>query len=408
MVMGYTKQAISGFGWNSFLRAATMGLTILKISVLARLLSPDDFGLFSLVVIALGITEAVTQTGINVTIVQSKQSVKYFLNTAWVIAIFRGLIIGSAMVLLGLFMRGYYDQPQLAILIGLAALVPVIKGFINPAIVSMHKELRFFRDSAYHLSLAIVEVGAAVALGIILQSVLALIIALIIAAVFEVTISFVLFKDRPQFEYLPSRGKLILENAKGLTLSAALNYFHENCDDFILGKILGVHSLGLYHNGYALAHKSNYEPAKAIVHSTFPVYTKIVSDRDRLKRGFLRSLFATCCLITLTSLPLLIAPEFFVNLLLGGQWLEIVPIVRLLVLAGVLQSISIVIYNLFIAKSAYRLMNLHLALSVVILVILLLILPEKYGILGGGMAIFLSRLVTAPLLLFGTIRILKL
>lgn len=384
-----------------------MGLTVLKISVLARLLSPDDFGLFSLVVIALGLTEAVTQTGINVTIVQSKQSIKYFLNTAWVIAILRGLIIGTVMVVLGLFMQNYYDQPDLSFLVGLTALVPVIKGFINPAIVSLHKELRFFRDSLYHLSLAVVEVSFAIALGMILQSVMALILALIATAIFEVVISFLLFKDRPQFEYLPSRGKLILQNAKGLTLSAGLSYIHENIDDFILGKVVGVHNLGLYHNGYALAHKSSYEPAKAIVHSTFPVYTKIAGDSERLRRGFLRSLFATCCLVFLTSLPLLIAPDFFVNLLLGEQWLEVIPVVRWLVLAGILQSISIVIYNLFLAKSAYTFMNLHLFLSVVILIGLLLVLPERYGVLGGGMAVFFSRFFTAPLLFIGTIKVLN-
>lgn len=405
--MGYTKQAISGFGWNSFLRVTTMGLTIAKISVLARILSPSDFGLFSLIVIALGITDAVTQTGINVTIVQSKQSIKYFLNTAWVIAIIRGLIIGSVMVLIGLFMQNYYSQPQLAILVGLSALIPIIKGFINPAIITMHKELRFFRDSAYHLSLVIVETVTAIILGIIMQSVLALILALIFAAFFEVVISFILFKHRPQFEYLPSRGKIILANAKGLTLSAGLSYIHENIDDFLLGKIIGIRNLGLYHNAYALAHKANYEPAKAIVHSTFPVLTKIVNDEDRLRKGFFKAFSATCLIVALTSLPLLILPEFFVNLILGRQWLEIIPAVKWLVLAGGLQSLSIVIYNLFITKKAYAMMNLHLIISIIILLVLLLILPERMGIEGGGLAVFLSRLISAPILIFGIVRLIK-
>lgn len=405
--MGYTKQAIKGFGWNSFLRVATMGLTVVKISILARLLSPDDFGLFSLVMIALGITEAVTETGINVTMVQSKQSVKYFLNTAWVIAILRGFLIGSLMVVLGLFMTKYYHQPQLAILVALAALIPIIKGFINPAIISMSKELRFFRESLYYLLLVVTEVIFAIVLGLILKSVLALILALVASAIFEVLISFIFFKDKPQFEYLPSRGKTILENAKGLTLSAALNYLHENSDDFILGKVIGIHGLGLYHNAYALAHKVNYEPTKAITHSTFPVYTKIADDHQRLKRGFLRSLAVTCGLISLTSLPLLVAPHLVVSLLLGEQWLEIVPVLKWLVFAGVLQSISIVIYNLFLAKSAYKLMNFHLFLSITLMVSLMLVLPGKYGLLGGSLAIFLSRLLSMPLLIAGTVKILR-
>ena len=376
-----------------------MALTLIKISILARLLSPEDFGLFSLVVIALGIAEASTQTGVNVTIIQSKQSIKYFLNSAWVIAISRGFIIGIAMILLGLLMQRYYTEPRLPLLI--------IKGFINPAIVSLRKELRFFRESVYHFSLVVIEVSAAVAFGLLLNSVWALIIALVLTALFEVVISFVFFSPKPRFEYLSSRGKIILSNARGLTLSAALSYVQENVDDLIVGKVTGTHNLGLYHNGYALAHKSSYEPAKAVAHSTFPVYTKIASDSDRLQRGFLRSILATGALIMVTSIPLLVAPDFFVNLLLGDQWIAVIPLVRWLVAAAVLQSLTVVVYNLFLTKATYLWLNFHQISSVAILVALLFVLPQQYGILGGAWAVFLSRLLSLPILILGTIRVLK-
>jgi PST family polysaccharide transporter/lipopolysaccharide exporter len=405
--MGYAKQAIVGFGWNSFLKIAVSGLAIIKIAVLARLLSPDDFGLFSLVMIALGITESTTQTGVNVTIIQSKQSVKYFLNTAWVIAIIRGMIIGSLMVMLGILLQNYYDQPELMVLISLTALVPIIKGFINPTIVSMHKELRFFRNSIYHLSLAVVEALAAIIFGLLLHSVWALVFALLAAAIFEVIISFVFFKQRPRFEYRPSPGKEILHNTKGLSLSAALSYVYENVDDLILGKVLGTHNLGLYHNGYALAHKVNYEPAKSVVHSSFPVYTKIAGDAQRLKRGFLKSLIVTIGLVVLASMPILIAPGFFVNLILGNQWVEVVPIVPWLIVAGIIQSMSALIYNLFITKKEYHLINLHLFSSIVLLIGLLVVLPAQYGILGGAMAVLISRVTTLPILILGTVKVLK-
>ena len=120
-----------------------MGVVLFKISVLARLLSPEDFGLFSLVMIALGIIEASTETGVNLTIINSKQSLNYFLNTAWVIAIVRGFLIGILMVAVGLLMSNYFGEPELSWLVALAALVPVIKGFINPAIISLRRSYDF-------------------------------------------------------------------------------------------------------------------------------------------------------------------------------------------------------------------------------------------------------------------------
>lgn len=81
-VVGYTKNAISGFSWQTILKVLQSALVVLKISILARLLSPTDFGTFSLITIALGIVEAFTQTGVNFTILQSKRSITYFVDTA--------------------------------------------------------------------------------------------------------------------------------------------------------------------------------------------------------------------------------------------------------------------------------------------------------------------------------------
>ena len=58
--MGYTKQTITGFSWQGILLGLTMVITTLKLMVLTRLLDQHDFGIFSLVAIVLGLSEAVT------------------------------------------------------------------------------------------------------------------------------------------------------------------------------------------------------------------------------------------------------------------------------------------------------------------------------------------------------------
>ena len=199
--MNYSRQALAGFSWQTIYKGLLMVVALIKVSILARLLGPEAFGLFSLTLIALGLTESLTQTGVNITLLQSQRPVRYFLDSAWVIAILRGFLIGSLMLVVGLFMQNYYQEPQLLALVSVAALVPVIKGFINPYIVVLHKEMRFFQDSVYRFSLVFVESLVAIALGFWLQSVWALVIAVLAGALFEVLISFVAFKTKPRFAY---------------------------------------------------------------------------------------------------------------------------------------------------------------------------------------------------------------
>src|SRR5687767_6666961 len=255
--MGYTKNAVQGVGWNGAVKVATILLSAAKIMVLARILTQADFGLFALVAVAIGIVESLTETGVNPTIIQSNKSINYFLDTAWVISIVRGLIVSIVMILMGFGMSYFYNSPQLFVLVGVASLIPLIRGFINPAIVSLQKDLRFFRDSVYRLSLLVVEVSSAILFGFLFRSVYALIFGLIASAIFEVLLTFLMFKEKPRLQYLKSRAHEIFHNMKGLNISSILGYVVENVDSLIVGKVIGTSGLGIYQNSYGFTHKLN-------------------------------------------------------------------------------------------------------------------------------------------------------
>lgn len=398
--MGYTRSAIEGFSFQSFLKIATAVVAVAKWAIIARVLSPEVIGLFSLVTISLGVTEATTQTGVNLTIVRSKQSVKYFLDSAWVISIIRGLVIGVVMIFLGFVLSKFFNQPELIILVSLTALVPVIKGFINPSIIELQKELRFFQDASFRLVVTIAEAVFAMAVAWFTGSVYALIGSMIFAALVEVALSFIFFKSRPRFIYQKSRGDEILHGAKWLSFSALFDYLNENLDNFLVGKLNGIRGLGLYHNAYAFAHRINYDQAKSVTHGTLPIYSKLYQNPSRLFRAFFKATSSTMLMVTLVSVPILLFPSFFVELLLGEQWLEIAGFLHWLVLAGIIQSFSALCYSLMMAKKAYKMVNFHLASSVLLMAILVSVFSNVNGLPGAAFAIFISRLINVPILIW--------
>jgi O-antigen/teichoic acid export membrane protein len=401
--MGYQQHAVAGFSWQSLQKIITAGLSFAKIFVLARLLTPEQFGLFSLIMITLGTTESVTQTGVNVTILQSKQPVQYFLDTAYVIAIIRGLVIGSLMVAMGYFMANYYQEPDLFPMITVISLVPIIKGFINPAIVSWQKNFNFAKDSSYHLLRLLVEALAQIALAWWLQSVWALVLGIIISALFEVFLSFVMLAERPVFHYIKSRGSQILHNARWLSASSLLNYLNDNLDDFLLGKVFGTHQLGIYHNAYALSHKANYEFSKSAYHGVAPIFNRLVQNREesRLRRAFFKTMFSTLLLVTGVSLPLLIWPETLIVWFLGQNWLAAASVLPWLTLAGIVHSLANIIYALLIAKKHYLYLNTHLLINVILMIVGIIYLGNRYGFQGAIMGVLLARLIALPIIILG-------
>lgn len=401
--MHYQKHAIAGFSWQTIQKVFTTGLSLLKIYILARLLSPEQFGLFSLVMIALGTTESITQTGVNITILQSKQPIKYFLDTAFVIAIIRGFAIGSLMIVMGYLMGNYYGEPNLFPMVAIIALVPIIKGFINPAIISWQKNFEFAKDSFYSTLRLTVEILAQIAFAFLIHSAWSLVLGVIVGAIFEVFLSFIMLGERPIFHYIKSRGQLIFKNARWLSLSSLLSYLNDNVDDFLLGRIVGTHKLGIYHNAYSLSHKLNYELSKSAYHGIMPIFSKMTQDNEgpRLKKAFYKSFFSTLIIVFLISFPLIFFPELLVNLLLGDQWLEAIDILRILTFAGLIHTMANLCYALIIAQKRYFYLNLHMISSLSLIVFGIIIFGKSHGLSGAVYAIFLARLVSLPIALLG-------
>ncbi|HYD35586.1 MAG TPA: oligosaccharide flippase family protein [Vitreimonas sp.] len=400
--MGYTRNVVSGFSWQTVLKIVTNVITLVKIMILARLLAVEEFGLFSLVMIALGLTESFTQTGVNVTIIQSKHSIEYFIDTAWVIAIVRGMLIAVLTLVLGVGMSHFFQSSELLFLIGLVSLVPFIKGFINPAIISPYKELAFFKDTLYRFSLSLTDSIVSIVLVWMVGTVAGWVAALVLTAVFEVVISFVFFRLRPRFLYIPSRAALIYANAKSIATASVLNYLNDNADNLLIGKMAGTYGLGLYQNTYALSHELNYEVTKSAHHGTFPVYTKIVDDKLRLRRAFLKTLLFTTFLSLALSSPLLFFPQFFIPLIFSAKWIPAIPLVPWLVMAGLIHSFALMCYGPLVAKNHLLPVNVHSFLSFVFMIGGIWWGGQYWGLVGSVIGLCISRLMALPYLLWST------
>jgi O-antigen/teichoic acid export membrane protein len=93
-----------------------------------------------------------------------------------------------------------------------------------------------------------------------------------------------------------------------------------------------------------------------------------------------------------------------VELLLGSQWVDVIPLVRPLVLAGILQSVSQFSYSLFFAKKEYGVLNLHLVTAFILMAWLIIWWGGQAHLQGAVMGILVSRAVTLPLIVIGIIR----
>lgn len=398
--VGYRKDIIKGFSWLGSFRLITRALSFLRTALIARLLTPSQVGIFGIATIVLAFVEILTETGINIFLTQKKDDIDKYISSAWMISIFRGLIISIVIFLASGTITYFYDLKGYEALFQFIAFVPLIRGFINPSVVKFTKELSFHKEFYYRTTLFLFESAMTILFVYLFPSPMSLAWGLIVGALFEVFYSFGFARPLPHVSLNGEYVREVLGKGKWLTATGIFNYLYHNGDDLIVGKILGTTSLGLYEMAYKISMLPISEGSDVIGRVMFPVYVKMNHDIQRLQRAYLKSVL----MITAFAIPLgiifMLFPKEIIHIILGDQWVGAAEVLRYLALFGVLRAISIsVIAPLYALHRQSDVAGITLV-SLVVMLISIFPLIARFGLVGAAMAALLGTIAAFPVSIY--------
>ena len=379
----------------TFLRIAGRGITIAKTAILARILSPVDFGQFGAAALSLSLFEVLTETGVNQALIYSDNKVEELVNPAWTVAIIRGAVISILIALSAWPVSVFFSDTHLIKLILVLSLVPLIKGFINPMTVEFVKELQFEKEAMFRLTLLIIDGLTAIISAVFLKSAMAFAIAMIIAGAAEVILSFLYFKIRPRLSFSRKYLTEIMNYGKWVTLSGIGYWFSAELDDFVAGKAFGMKTLGIYQAAYKISTLPVTEIAGSVNQVSFPVMSKLKDEKQKFWKFFTGSIGVIGIMGVIGGLVLWIWPSEVVLILLGDKWLEAVPLIRILAVFGVVRSIESGIQPVFLASGRPKVATIGNFIKVITLIFGLLFLVPL-GIEGIAWAALLSGVGVIP------------
>lgn len=398
--MGYKSDVIKGFSWLGSFRIVTRILSFVRTAIVARLLSPSQVGVFGIAAIVLSLIELLTETGINIFLTQKKENIDHYISTAWITSMIRGFIISLVIFLAAPYIADFYSVKQYEYVLKLIALVPFIRGFINPSVVKYTKDLNFSKEFYYRTSVFMVETAATIFLLYMNPSPVSLVWGLIAGSIFEVLFSFTFAKPLPAFSFRMPLLREVVGRGKWLTLTGIFNYIYHNGDDIIVGKVLGTAQLGFYEMAYKISTLPITEGSDVVGRVMFPVLVKMTHDLDRLKRAYIKSV----CMIAIVVIPMGIAffffPEQIIRIILGDQWLSAVPVLRVLALFGVLRAISISVTSPIYALEKQEYVTRITLVSLIGMSITIFPFVQTWGIVGAAYSALVGTLLSIPVALY--------
>lgn len=404
--MGYTKKALKGISYVWALTIINRFISFVRTIFFARLLNPSQFGIYGIALIIIALLETLTETGINVFLVQRKENIEKYISTAWVVSIARGSLISVAIIASSSIIVNFFQASNSTNVILLFSIVPFIRGFINPSIVKFQKELRFNNELWFRFAILLVDTVISIALLNYYRSVSSIAIGLISGSLVEVFLSFIIVKPKPKIKIGKGYYSLIFNNNKWITLSGIFNYMYHNLDTIVVGRLLGTMNLGLYEMAYNISMLPITDVSDVVSRVTFPVYSLISGDKKRLRRAFIKSILLISFISILLGSVIYIFAEPLVTLFLGKNWLMIVGILRILVIFGVIRAISGSSSALFLAVGKQSYVTVVTLVSILALAVTIVPLTESLGLYGASISVLIGSLVALPFMFYYTLKIL--
>jgi len=324
------KAAISG----SLMVAARLisrVIDLVTMLILARLLSPVDFGLVAIAMTVVLILESVLELPLSQALVRLPELKDSYYDTAFTLGLLRGALLCVAVCIIAVPFASFYHHPALVPLIQVLSLAPASRGMLNPRMARYAKELNFKYEFRFELvgKLMAFAVGASAAL--ITHSYWAIALGTVTAPLIVTAQSYVLVPFRPRLTLADWR--IFADFLGWISLAQILLAINWQSDQLLLGKLMPAAQLGLFSTANNVTNIPMAALFAPLLRPLLSAFTVAKESPERLTASYQN---AAAAVVTI-GLPLLVGQSFVagptVRLMLGSKWLGAIPFVQWLAIS---------------------------------------------------------------------------
>ncbi len=314
--------------WKLFEQGGSAVITLVVQVVMARILSPEEFGMLAIMVVFVNIGNVIVQSGLNTAIIQTPDASERDFNTVFWLSLGISLVLYAAMFLGAPMIADFYESPSVLWPLRVLMLIVIVNAYnaIQEAIIA--RELDFNKTFRATVIAGIVSGTLGIASALLGVGIWALVIqqlsfqiAKCVVLAFEVP-----WKPRAQFE--PARARVLFGFGWKLLASGLLEQCYNGLSDLIIGKVFSSSDLGYVSQGKKWPQYLGVTLDGAIQPVILSAVAKVQADPAQVKRLARRALKTSTYLIVPSMTLFAVAARPIVSLLLGDKWLASVTFLQ--------------------------------------------------------------------------------
>ena len=375
--------AARAVAWNYVSFAAGKVLVLATMAILARLLTPEDFGIVGFATLAVGYLAVLRDLGLGAAVIQRREDTEESAQTVFVINLVLGFTLTGLTYLLAPLVADFFREPVVTPLLRLLSVTFILESLGSIHVVLLKRNLAFRRKLVPDVGRAAVKGAVSIGTAIAGAGAWALVFGQLAGVLAAVILSWAVMPWRPRFQVHRRLIRPLMRFGGPLVLTDIQYALWTNLDYIVVGRMLGDVALGVYTLAYRLPE------------------LLIQDDAEQLRRAFLATIRYTQLLVVPLSLGLLITADPAVKVLFGDQWHAAIPVLQVLAVFSLIGSIGVNAGDVYKALGRPDVL-VRLSAFELTLLIPALIYCSRWGLIGvawahAGVAIIDSavRLVVA-------------
>lgn len=366
-----------GAAWMVGMRWTLRALGLVNTVIIARLLTPADFGITTMAAIVVEFLMTLSETNVDLALLRSNHSERAWMDTAWTIKVLCGLAATLALLALAPAAAAYYGDPRVCDVVRVVALRAVVTGFENIGVLEFRRNLDFAREFRFWVWRRVLMLGFGLGLALYLRNYMALALAAPLSGAITVAVSFVMSPYRPRF--CLRHWRALWTFSQWVILYNTARFVNSRVDQFVIGSIGTPAQTGGYYVAYDTASLPTREVIWPMGRAFTPTLARIVHDPAEMRKA-LRGILGFVFLIALPAgVGMSLVAEDATLTLLGRQWIGAVEFFRWLAVCGALESFALAMESYFVAVGHERTFAAFNLFQVAILAPAVLLAGNHFG-----------------------------
>ena len=335
--------------WSFGMIVSRQIISIGGTSILARLLSPSDYGLIGLVATLTALLQSFSEMGLSWATIQRKDiTVEQIHNFFWINSGI-GILLWLFCIVLSPAVGDFYGHPEVrAIVIALGATFAISGIAVQPTAL-IKRQMKFSDLSKIVIFATLVGVLAAVAAAVAGFGYWSLVIQMLVVQIVRLILVFAVTKYRPRRPHFNVEMLGLVRFGGYMALTGVLIYVAENLDNVIVGKVRGTTDLGFYSRAYFLMMLPTLLATDTLTSIMVPSLASLSDDRGRMGAAYRKAVAMTAFIGFPASLGLALTAHGMVRVIYGSAWMPVAPILVAMSAMSMAQPIKDTSAWLFIA-----------------------------------------------------------